>query len=507
MSEKLALREKIGFGMGDAGLNVVYQAAALILAFYYTDVAMIPATTVAFIFLIVRVSDVITDPLMGFVADKTQTKWGKYRPYLIWFCIPFSLLLILSFSVPNISVTGKAIYASITYALLMLVFTIICIPYCALGTVISGDPKERSSANGIRFALNGCTTILIAATLMPMANYFENLYPGRGYQLSAAIMAIVALGMFLHCFFSTEERIKVKQEKNSNVISDLKILARNKVTAHILLARFISPLLQLSKTVAKNSEDGVLPIKYEQLRNKEFVIFLTGFLISYSTLAARGTMTLYYIMNYANNAAHLASMFLTASMAGGAIGSLMAGHLSKNHCVLALNKYVVMIMAAVSLISFFVPTTSIAMMFVLAFAFGLLNLMTAPLIHCLMGGIIDFGELKFGRRMDGITYSIQFFMLKLSLAIGGSFSLWFMGYVGYDASLTAQPDQVINSIQFMFTLPAFAGFSVFAYCLHKMTLTSKSMLATKALLEKRRQSPDDTNVDDCSFDIETVQFS
>ena len=140
MSEtRLKPTEKIGYGLGDFASNIVFQAVIIFLQPFYTNIYGLGAASVAFMFLAVRVLDMVTDPIMGIVADRTNTKWGRYRPYLLWFAVPFSILLVLTFTTPDFGEEGKLIYAYVTYALLMVLYTIVNIPYCSLGGVITSD--------------------------------------------------------------------------------------------------------------------------------------------------------------------------------------------------------------------------------------------------------------------------------------------------------------------------------------------------------------------------------
>jgi len=147
----LTKKEKIAYGLGDTASNIIFQTVMLFLTFFYTDIFGISPAVVGTLFLVVRVIDAITDPLMGSLTDSTRTRYGSYRPYLLWLAVPFGLISIITFTTPDLSDSGKVIYAFITYTLLMLVYTAINIPYSALGGVLSRDPNERVSIQSYRF--------------------------------------------------------------------------------------------------------------------------------------------------------------------------------------------------------------------------------------------------------------------------------------------------------------------------------------------------------------------
>ena len=141
----ISVKEKVAYGLGDTASNFVFQTVILFLTFYYTDVVGLNPATVGSIFLLVRLIDAVTDPLMGSLADKTRTRWGAYRPYLLWMALPFALISVLAFTTPDTDYNGKLIYAIASYVLLMLMYTAINIPYSALGGVITASPLERVS--------------------------------------------------------------------------------------------------------------------------------------------------------------------------------------------------------------------------------------------------------------------------------------------------------------------------------------------------------------------------
>jgi glycoside/pentoside/hexuronide:cation symporter, GPH family len=219
--------EKIGYGLGDTASNVVFQAVMMFMAFFYTDVFGISAAAVGTLFLVVRAIDAVTDPIMGAIADRTNTRWGKFRPYLLLLCVPFAITLVLAFTTPDLSATGKLIYAYITYSLMMLVYTAINIPYCALGGVITSDPQERVSLNSYRFFLSTAAGVLIAATALKLVNYFGKGDKTVGFQYTMGIFAILAVVLFIVCFFLTKERVVQVSEQKPVFKKDIKYLFKN----------------------------------------------------------------------------------------------------------------------------------------------------------------------------------------------------------------------------------------------------------------------------------------
>ena len=169
---KLSVKEKIGYGMGDAGCNIIFGAIMLFVNYFYTDIFGLAPALVGVLLLSVRVIDAVTDPIMGAMADRTRSKYGRFRPWLLWIAFPYALFSVLMFTTPEWSYNSKVIYAFVTYFLLSLTYTAINIPYCSLGSVITNDPKERVACQSYRFVMVGIATLLLSLTLLPMADWF-----------------------------------------------------------------------------------------------------------------------------------------------------------------------------------------------------------------------------------------------------------------------------------------------------------------------------------------------
>lgn len=197
---KLSVKEKIGYGMGDAGCNIIFGAIMLFVNYFYTDIFGLAPALVGVLLLSVRVIDAVTDPIMGAIADRTRSKYGRFRPWLLWIAFPYALFSILMFTTPEWSYNSKVIYAFVTYFLLSLTYTAINIPYCSLGGVITNDPKERVACQSYRFVLVGIATLLLSLTLLPMADWFGGDNKAKGYQMAMTVLALIGTCMFLFCF-------------------------------------------------------------------------------------------------------------------------------------------------------------------------------------------------------------------------------------------------------------------------------------------------------------------
>ncbi len=234
-SSKLSVREKIGYGMGDAGCNIIFGAIMLFVNYFYTDIFGLAPALVGVLLLSVRVIDAVTDPIMGAIADRTQSKYGRFRPRLLWIAFPYALFSILMFTTPEWSYSSKVIYAFVTYFLLSLTYTAINIPYCSLGGVITNDPQERVACQSYRFVMVGIATLLLSLTLLPMVDLFGGGDKAKGYQLAMTVLAIIGMCMFLFCFATVRERIRPAVQTHDDMKNDFKDVWKNDQWVRILL--------------------------------------------------------------------------------------------------------------------------------------------------------------------------------------------------------------------------------------------------------------------------------
>ena len=224
---RLSWRERIGYGLGDAGFNFYWTIIGSYLVFFYTDVFGISAAAAATMVTVTKIIDAITDPIMGGIADRTHTRWGKFRPYLLWGALPMMGAGVLTMSTPDLNETGKLIWAYATYSLLMLCYTVLNMPYNSLSAVLTGNIQERNTLNSTRFFFAYFSGILVGAATPELAEYFGDgdRYSAKGWQLTMVVYAVIASLLFAVTFFTTRERIQphASQEK-TNPLQDLKDL-------------------------------------------------------------------------------------------------------------------------------------------------------------------------------------------------------------------------------------------------------------------------------------------
>ncbi len=229
MEQKITIREKVGFSLGDAAANFIFQTIMLLQLSFYTDTFGISATVIAVLFLVGRLVGAVADPVMGVIADRTETRWGKFRPWILWTAVPFGIFGFLAFYTPtHMEETGKIIWAFATYILLMLVYSANNIPYSALSGVITGDQKERNSLFSVRFVFVVLATIAIQGFAIPMVNHFGQGDSAKGYMITMGIFSALAMVFFFLTFSWTKERIKPRPEQKQSLKQDILDLVSNR---------------------------------------------------------------------------------------------------------------------------------------------------------------------------------------------------------------------------------------------------------------------------------------
>lgn len=434
MDVKLSVKEKVGFSVGDMAGNFVYQSVVLLLAFYYTDVFGLDAATVTAIFVFVRFFDAFTDPLMGVIVDKNNSRWGKYRPFLLFLCVPYAIASVLVFTVPDLSVEGKTIYAYVTYAVLMLLFTATNIPYFGLGSVMTSSVKERISLNSYRFVAATGGGLIVSAAVLPLTELLGDGDIAKGYQQAMIVMAILSVILFLICVGSTTERVQPVTPKNKiNMKDQMKLVLKN-----------------------------------DQWRLLGLAIVL---LVTSQTI--KGTMFAYYINYYAEDAGIALSLFLSVWMIGGMLGSALCSSLTKVMCKKNAWVMLCLLSALLSASTYFISHNAMYAILVMQFFVGFFNQMMAPLITSFMAEVTDYGELNNHCRQDGLIASFCLFSLKVGLGIGGAFATYLLSVYDYQSGGVAQSSETIDGILLIFTIVPAVGFVATAAVLNRMKLTSE----------------------------------
>jgi len=442
----LSFREKLGYGMGDAGCNMIGGAIMLFLNYFYTDVFGLAPALVGTLLLSVRVLDAITDPIMGAIADRTQSRWGRFRPWLLWVSVPYVLFSVLMFTTPEWSYDNKVIWAFVTYFLMSLTYTAINIPYCSLGGVITNDPGERVSCQSYRFVMVGIATLILSLSLLPMAEWFGGDNKARGYQMAMSVLALIGLVMFLFCFATVRERIRPATPSNDDLKQDLRDVWKNDQWVRILLLTFCN----------------VCP----------------GFI--------RMAATMYYVTWVMGQSTHFATLFISLGVIGMMFGSTLAKILTDRWSKLKVFFWTNIALALFSCGFYWIDPHATVAVVIAYFLLNILHQIPSPLHWSLMADVDDYGEWKTGKRITGMSFSGNLFFLKVGLAVAGAMVGFLLSIYGYDAGAKQQAPHAINGIMLLFTVIPGVGYLITAGVVRLMKVDRNLMRTIQADLALRR---------------------
>ena len=402
----LSFLEKMGYGMGDMASQFYMGFFNIFLLYYYVDVWGISPTGVATMFLVTKVIDAISDPTMGIIADRTDTKWGKYRPFLLWVAIPYAALGYLLFLGPDFSQSGKLVFAYVSYSLIMLGYTAINVPYSALLAVIHPLSEERTKATQYRFVLASIGTILVGATAKPLVDLLGGGDEVLGFRLTVLIFAVLTVLLFFFTFATTKERIRPKKHESS-IKEDLTVLRKN--SSWILLA--ISSILVVVGLVARISS--------------------TAFFTKYNM--EMGAEKMLWWMD-------ATTLIITCGFVGQLFGALITPSLlkiiDKRRLLIAGN----LLFAGSIFATYFVsPNQFISTLLLYSlgiFSFGII----ITLLFAMYTDCAEYGEWMSGHNSAGLTVSASMFALKFGSAVGSAIPGYILGWYGFvkDQAQTAE---------------------------------------------------------------------
>ncbi|WJV66227.1 MFS transporter [Pectobacteriaceae bacterium CE70] len=444
----LSVKEKIGYGMGDAGCNMINGAVMLFLSYFYTDIFGLAPAMVGILLLSVRVVDAITDPIMGAIADRTRSRWGRFRPWLLWVSVPYVIFSVLMFTTPDWEYESKVVYAFVTYFLMSLAYTAINIPYCSLGGVITNDPGERVSCQSYRFVMVGIATLILSLLLLPLAEWFGGDNKAHGYQMAMGVLATIGLFMFLFSFATVRERITPAVPGNDDIKADLKGAWKNDQWVRILLLTFCN----------------VCP----------------GFI--------RMAATMYYVIWVMQQSTSFATLFISLGVVGMMIGSTLAKTLTDHWCKLKVFFWTNIVLAAFSTGFYFLDPHATILIMVMYFLLNIFHQIPSPLHWSLMADIDDYGEWKTGKRITGISFSGNLFFLKVGLAVAGAMVGFLLSWYGYDAGAKQQSASAINGIVLLFTVIPGVGYLITAGVVRLLKVDRQTMQTIQLDLAKRREN-------------------
>lgn len=409
----LSLGEKAAYGVGDIGFNIIFQATNAYLFFFYTDIFGISAGAAGTILFLARIWDAVTDPAMGIIADRTQTRIGKFRPFLIWGSVPFGLSGALLFLTPSFSEVGNLAYASFAYLLAMTVFTAAGVPYAALLAVLSPNSQQRTDASSARFFFAPLAGTVFHASFFPLVNLFgaDGGNPQTGYFWTMVVFGSVAAGALFICGACTRERVAPEPPQARSLKRDLSSLVRN--------------------------------IPWWML----FAISL----IALSSYAIRGSVSVHFFKYYFGEA-EISGPYNAVGQAVFLVGAISTGFLTRwVGSKKTLFAFLLFTNVITNGLFWFIQPGDYIFLYTLHAAGSFLNGPIFPLIWSMYADAADYGEWKDGFRATGLVVSAAVFAQKLGGALGSAASGWLLQWVGFQSNVE-QSEEAVGSMRILMSL-------------------------------------------------------
>lgn len=485
-SQKVSLVEKVGYSLGDFAANLVFQTLITYLAYFYTDIYGLKNTDASIIMLTVGlIAAFLFNPVIGILADRTNSRWGKFRPWVLYTAVPLGVVAFLAFTTPDFTYKGKLIYAAVTYTFLLLLYASSNLPYSALSGVITGDMGERNSISSYRFVAVTVAQFFVQVFMLPVIEFAGKGDKAVGIEIVMSWLAVIGTVMLLITFFTTRERIIPRAEQKSSLKDDLTDLSKN----------------------------------------RPWLIMLVLTILVFITLSMKGGSYVYYFNNFVDKealAAFIQPVFNALSSvgitffgsdpvsagfglfnAGGIIFMIVGISLSKKladkYGKRDVYKYGLLVSTFFIFVFVFFNPTSIVLMYVAQVFHGFFYGITIPILWAMIADVADYSEWKTGRRATAIIFSAMMVGLKAGLSIGGALVAWILemyGYIPKESGMTGQeivqPGTVAEGARLLVSvfpsIPFFIGVALlFFYVIDK-----KMEVQIETDLKKRRaDEPED----------------
>ncbi|MDF1548500.1 MAG: MFS transporter [Bacteroidales bacterium] len=463
MTERTTLKEKIGYGFGDAASSMFWKIFTFYLAIFYTDVFGISAAAVGTMFLVTRIWDTANDPIMGVICDRTNSRYGKFRPYLLWIAVPFGIIGVILFTTPDFGLTGKLVYAYITYTLMMMAYTAINVPYASLLGVMSGNSDDRTALASYRmvFAFGG--SLLVVAIFQPLLDLFKMSFAvTTSYQLTMVVVGVLAVIFFMFTFLWTRERIKVPEDQDNNLKEDIKNLLKN-APWFILLGA------------------GVMTLIFNSVRDGVSLYYFKYFILD-DTAVTFSKMTFAY-----------STVFILLGQAFNMFGVMMAKPVSAKIGKRKTFLFAMLISAVLSSLFYICNRELVVLLFTLQALISFCAGIIFPLLWSMYADTADYSELKTGRRATGLVFSASSMTQKLGWTLGGSITMWLLAFYGFKANIEQAPE-TINGLKVMISfIPAVAAMLSAAFIFFYQLSDKKVKEITEALEAKREHVTQSSN--------------
>ena len=469
---KIRLSEKIGYGLGDMSSSMFWKLFGAYLMIFYTDVFGISAAVVGTMFAVTRVWDSFFDPVVGAVADRTSSRWGRFRPYLLFLAVPFGVIGILTFLTPPFRQTGKIVYAFITYALMMMVYSAINVPYASLLGVMSPDPADRNTLATYRMTFAYLGSFLALLLFMPLANAFGGgnsggpmlgwlTAPQAGWLMAAGVIAVVCVLLFLGCFALTKERVRPVRQGKTSLKTDLRDLLHNRPWWILLGA-------------------GVASLVFNSIRDGATVYYFKYY-VDETAVGSISFLGLPFV---------LSGLYLAVGQAANILGVILAAPVSNR---IGKRRTFMAAMAVASVLSvafFWLGKDQLVPIFILQALISVCAGSIFPLLWSMYADCADYSELQTGNRATGLIFSSSSMSQKFGWAFGTAITGWMLAQFGFQANAVQSAETLQGIRMFLSLLPAAGAFLSLVFIYFYPLSEQKMRQITHELEEKRTAAAD-----------------
>lgn len=469
---KIRLSEKIGYGLGDMSSSMFWKLFGAYLMIFYTDVFGISAAVVGTMFAVTRVWDSFFDPVVGAVADRTSSRWGRFRPYLLFLAVPFGVIGILTFLTPPFGQTGKIVYAFITYALMMMVYSAINVPYASLLGVMSPDPADRNTLATYRMTFAYLGSFLALLLFMPLVNAFGGgdsggpmlgwlTAPQAGWLMAAGVIAVVCVLLFLGCFALTKERVRPVRQGKISLKTDLRDLLHNRPWWILLGA-------------------GVASLVFNSIRDGATVYYFKYY-VDETAVGSISFLGLPFV---------LSGLYLAVGQAANILGVILAAPVSNR---IGKRRTFMAAMAVASVLSvafFWLGKDQLVPIFILQALISVCAGSIFPLLWSMYADCADYSELQTGNRATGLIFSSSSMSQKFGWAFGTAITGWMLAQFGFQANAVQSAETLQGIRMFLSLLPAAGAFLSLVFIYFYPLSEQKMRQITHELEEKRTAAAD-----------------
>ncbi|MBB1530431.1 MAG: MFS transporter [Prevotella sp.] len=465
---KIGLSEKIGYGLGDMSSSMFWKLFGAYLMLFYTDVFGISAAVVGTMFAVTRVWDSFFDPVVGAFADRTSSRWGRFRPYLLFLAMPFGLIGVITFLTPPFDATGKIVYAYITYALMMMVYSAINVPYASLLGVMSPDPSHRNTLATYRMTFAYLGSFIALLLFMPLVNAFgggdvsgpTHLWftaPQFGWFMAVVVIAAICVVLFLACFALTKERVEPIKHEKTSLKTDFRDLVHNKPW-WILLGAGVSSL------VFNSIRDGA-------------TVYYFKYYVDETAVGNISILGLPFV---------LSGIYLGVGQAANIVGVILAAPVSNRIGKRSTFILAMALATVLSVIFFWFNKDQLYLIFVFQILISICAGSIFPLLWSMYADCADYSELRTGNRATGLIFSSSSMSQKFGWAFGSAITGWMLAQFGFKANAVQSAETIQGIKMFLSILPAVGALLSLVFIYFYPLSESKMKKITAELQEKRK---------------------